>query len=161
YMAPERLQAVAEPAHAVAPRAEDRHRADLYSLGVVFLEGLTGQTPEIGHKKGLSAQQLAARYAESPREAQVVTPWPSPSGLDPVLRSILARCLAPDPSNRYKRAAELSEDLDRWRTDRPLAHASEPSLSSRVVRLVRRRRFELAGAVIIAALVALALVWSN
>lgn len=161
YMAPERLLAVAEPAQAVVPKAEDRHRADIYALGVVLLEGLTGQTPELGHKRGLSAQQLAARYAESRREPRAVANWSSRSGLDPVLRSILARCLAPDPARRYKRAAELSEDLDRWRNDLPLAHAAEPSVPYRAIRLVRRRRFALAGVLIIAALFGLALVWSN
>ena len=33
YMAPERLRAVAQPEHAVVPKAADRHRADLYALG--------------------------------------------------------------------------------------------------------------------------------
>src|SRR5207245_2628631 len=46
--------------------------------------------------------------------------------LAPGLRTILERCLDPDPSRRYPRASELAEDLDRWRTDRPPAFTAEP-----------------------------------
>jgi tetratricopeptide (TPR) repeat protein len=66
--------------------------------------------------------------------------------LPPGLRSILARCLAPDPVDRYQRASELAEDLDRWRTDRPLAFASERSWRSRLRRSGRRHRSTLAAA---------------
>ncbi len=54
--------------------------------------------------------------------------------------AILSRCLDPDPSKRYRRGLELAEDLDRWRTDRPLAYASEPFWGQIVPRTLRRHR---------------------
>ena len=50
YMAPERLRTVAEPENAVVPKAADRHRADLYALGMVLLEALAGRTAD--HPRG-------------------------------------------------------------------------------------------------------------
>src|SRR5262249_52272405 len=41
YMAPERLRAVAESQWMSTPSAADRHRADIFSLGIVLLETLT------------------------------------------------------------------------------------------------------------------------
>ncbi len=61
-------------------------------------------------------------------------------GVAPGLQAILARCLDPDPSRRYGRALELAEDLDRWRTDRPLAYADEPFWGQTLPRWLRRRR---------------------
>ncbi|MBV8229342.1 MAG: hypothetical protein JO329_05085, partial [Planctomycetaceae bacterium] len=65
------------------------------------------------------------------------------SGRDPIpaaLRSILSLCLAPAPSDRYQRASELADDLDRWRSDRPLAFAREPLWPSCLLRQIRSRR---------------------
>ncbi|MEO6807674.1 MAG: hypothetical protein ABI353_00990, partial [Isosphaeraceae bacterium] len=63
-----------------------------------------------------------------------------PSGLRPILE----RCLAPDPADRYGRAAELAEDLDRWRADRHLAYADEPAWRFGLMRWARRQRIALA-----------------
>ena len=49
-------------------------------------------------------------------------------------------CLDPDPTKRYRRAWELAEDLNRWRTDRPLAFAAEPFWRQTVPRCLRRQR---------------------
>jgi eukaryotic-like serine/threonine-protein kinase len=49
---------------------------------------------------------------------------------------ILAKCLAPDPLDRYARGQELAEDLDLWRSDRPLALADEQSRASGLIRWV-------------------------
>src|SRR5262249_48195057 len=56
------------------------------------------------------------------------------------LRSILARCLAPDPADRYQRASELAEDLDRWRLNQPLVYAREPWARRGLVRWASRQR---------------------
>jgi tetratricopeptide (TPR) repeat protein len=158
YMAPERLRAVAGPGPPAAPKAADRHRADIYALGVVLLEALTGRTPEITPGRAYSARQMAALYAESRREGGVSARAPHPA-IDPALRSILTRCLAPDPADRYARASELAEDLDLWRTDRPLAFAPEPPWGSRVLRWGRRRKLALAAGLLVAALAAMTAVW--
>src|SRR5262249_47745277 len=58
----------------------------------------------------------------------------------PALRAILGQCLDPDPDRRYRRALELAEDLDRWRTDRPLAYAEGPFWGYVVPRWLRVKR---------------------
>ena len=80
YMAPEQMR---------AGRDVD-HRADLYSLGVVIYEMLTGQLP-IGRFLPPSARDATAR------------------GLDPVVMKSLEN----DPAQRYQAAAEVKRDLDR------------------------------------------------
>jgi hypothetical protein len=61
-----------------------------------------------------------------------------PPLVPPSLDAIIARCLAPEPSRRYARAADLAEDLQRFLDDRPNAHAPEPSLGERLAKWWRR-----------------------
>jgi tetratricopeptide (TPR) repeat protein len=148
YMAPERLRSVADVAFAPRPSAAERHRGDVYGLGVVLLEALTGRTPEITTGRGGSLQQMASAYVSSrERGGEVMiraTRAPIPAGI----RSILEHCLAPDPADRYKRAAELAEDLDRWRADLPLAYSREPGAGLGVLRWLRRQRGAVAAGLI-------------
>jgi eukaryotic-like serine/threonine-protein kinase len=143
YMAPERLRAIAEGGGGRAPKADGLHRADLYALGLVLLELLTGRTPEAPQPRPNNARELAGVLA---RLRQTV-PTSLRSGDRPIpsaLWSILTHCLAPDPADRYARGQELAEDLDRWRLDRPLAFVDE-SRRSTLTRTARRRRSGLIG----------------
>ena len=47
------------------------------------------------------------------------------------LESIVRKCLAPDPADRYQQAEHLAEDLRRFLDDRPLKHAPELSRAER------------------------------
>ena len=137
YMAPERLRALGDPVDPAIPltlRRPDRHRADLYALGLVLAEALTGEPPAVPDRRSDDPRQFASGLARLRAEA-FAPPSRRSKTVPPALRSILARCLAPDPSDRYARGAELAEDLDRWRSDRPLVYASEPTRSSWVRRL--------------------------
>lgn len=171
YMAPERLRrlAVAGPPTARSstrapvgtgePEPELRpdpsaHQADLYSLGMVLLEALTGQLPLPGRaspnptQTPLALELVADRYASArEQDASAIIAAAEASSLRPLpaaLRSILAHCLAPSPQQRYRRGLELAEDLDRWCDDRPLAYAVEPFWRHTVPRSLRRRRRALA-----------------
>ena len=167
YMAPERLRALAsfeppfddvsrEPGTERDPdpsRTERApHLADLYALGMVLLEALTGRPPlavKIPNAHGPASRGVLLRsaarvYAAArERDARSIVRDSEIAGGRPIapgLKTILVRCLDPDPARRYGRALELAEDLDRWRADRPLAYTDEPFWGQAVPRWLRRNR---------------------
>jgi eukaryotic-like serine/threonine-protein kinase len=148
YMAPERLRAVADLREAPRTSTSQRHRADIYALGVILLEMLTGRAPGPPEGRPRSIRELASAYVSSRQRGGEVMIRSTRTSLPASLRAILARCLASDPADRYARASELAEDLDRWRTDRALIHARQPWLSTALARWARRQRLALAAAVI-------------
>jgi serine/threonine-protein kinase len=94
YMAPE--QAAADPA--------TDHRADIYALGVVGYELLTGHPP-FG---GLSGQQvLAAHAAEAP-----VAVTQRRGTVPPTLATLVMRCLEKHPADRPQTAGEIVQTLE-------------------------------------------------
>ena len=94
YMAPE--QATADPAI--------DHRADLYALGCVAFELLTGRPPFVD----TSPQKLlAAHLFEAPPSVELLRPE-----TPPVLVALITRCLAKDPADRPAHAAELLRALE-------------------------------------------------
>jgi serine/threonine protein kinase len=109
YMAPEHLDAFNADSE-VSPEVVDQ-RSDLFSLGVVLFEVLTGHEPfDVGERRPLSAQSVralaAARRCGPPR-----LQLPQPMVSD-VLERTLRRCVAPDPADRYQTAAEMALALE-------------------------------------------------
>ena len=108
YMAPEHLDAF-NPDVGVGPAAVDE-RSDLYSLGLVLYEMLTGSLPFGSVPKttrvGESLQLMAnERRTEAPSPRRLVD---VPEILDRTIR----RCLDPKPEARYQSAAELARALE-------------------------------------------------
>ncbi len=136
YMAPEHLLALCEG----ESDAPDR-RSDIYSLGVVLHEALTGCRPFPTPRRGSSLVEALHRAAEDRRGAR-----PHPAAIEPTvppaLDAVVARCLEPDPADRYQGAAELAADLRAVADDLPLSYAREP-LPSRVGGWLRRKRLKL------------------
>ena len=137
YMAPEHLRALAVG----DPEGLD-HRSDIYSLGVVLYEALTGTRPFSTPRRVSSLVDALERAAEE-RDRACPRPAAIEPEVPPALDAIVRRCLAPDPGDRYRSAGDLAEDLRAVADDLPLAFAREP-LSSRVSRWLRRKRRKLA-----------------
>jgi eukaryotic-like serine/threonine-protein kinase len=97
YMAPEQCEG----------KTEIDHRADVYSLGVLLFEMLTGKVPFGGEGYG---EIIVKHITMAPPSVRSVVPE-----LSPVLDLILYRALAKDRAQRFQTMAELREAL--WDPD--------------------------------------------
>ena len=81
--------------------------ADIYSLGAIFYELLTGQPPYRGDSPLEVVMQVIEREPVAPRKI-------NPS-LDQDLELICLKCMQRDPQQRYATASDLAADLKAWR----------------------------------------------
>ena len=94
------------PEYAAPETAQGRPsdaRSDLYSLGVVFYETLTGTRPFVGDTPFVTLQKQCTEAPVPPSVAAPQTPRP--------LEAIVLRLLSKDPADRYPGAEELLIDL--------------------------------------------------
>ena len=94
YMAPE--QAAADP--------HLDHRVDIYAIGVLGYELLTGRPPFVGRTP---QEVLAAHVTQAPDPVDRHRP-----GLPPALTQVLMRCLAKRPADRWQSAGDLLAQLE-------------------------------------------------
>jgi hypothetical protein len=86
-------------------------RSDLYSVGVILYEMLTGELPFRGSSQ-MVIQQVIQDEPTHPRRLQGEIPAD--------LETICLKCLEKEPSHRYQSAAELATELHRFLTCQPI-----------------------------------------
>ena len=136
YMAPEHLDAI-DPEGSTSPEAVEV-RSDLYALGLILFEMISGNHPFREPPAGLTPAATIRCMNEDRRRR----PAPSLRGNCPEvpwsLDALVSQCLDPDPDRRYQNARDLAEDLRRFLEDLPMKHCPEPSLRERLGKWTRR-----------------------
>jgi WD40 repeat protein/predicted Ser/Thr protein kinase len=123
---------------------------DVYGLGAVFYELLTGQPPFAG---GTTMQTVRQVLEKEPRRPSAIRP-----GIDRDLETICLKCLEKDPGRRYGSAEALGDDLDRWERNEPVV-ARRPNAFYMLQKAWRRNKLACSAAiaVVLALLVGLSL----
>ncbi len=113
-------------------------RSDIYTLGVVLYEMLTGRTPhDLGQKTLFEALRVI-------REETPVALGTRDRELQGDLETIVSMALAKEPDRRYDSAASLAADVERYLADEPIA-ARPPSTIYLIRKFTRRNRLLVGG----------------
>jgi serine/threonine protein kinase/Flp pilus assembly protein TadD len=119
------------PEQAMARRVPVDHRTDLYSLGAALYEALTWTPPFKGRDHRDTLSQIIFREVRAPRRLNPRIPRD--------LETIVLKCLAKDPRDRYATAEGFAQDLRRFARGDPI-EARPLAAWERLARLAWRKR---------------------
>jgi serine/threonine-protein kinase len=144
-------QVLGTPAYMAPEQAEGRTdlvgpRTDVYGLGAVLYEILTGRPPFVGPDSHELLRQVRELAPERPRQLNPEAP--------PALEAVCLKAMDKAPSERYGSVAELSREVQRWQAGEPVDAWPEPLLYRARRWVVRHRTAAAAAAVGAAVLVA-------
>ena len=129
YMSPEQI---------AGTRDDLDERSDVYSLGVVTFELLSGRLPIELERLSLAEAALAIREEDAMRLSSIDSRFRGD------VEVIVGRALAKDPARRYRHARDLAADIRRHLNHEPI-HARPSSHFYRAGKFVRRHRGLVAG----------------
>src|SRR5436190_5783350 len=121
YMAPEQ---------AAGNNTEISRNTDVYGLGAVLYQLLTGQPPFAG---GTTYETIRLLRDTEPRQPRLLNPK-----IDRDISTICLKCLEKDPKHRYPAPAGLAEDLEHWLKHEPI-RAHRTGIFTRGQKWVRRK----------------------
>ena len=129
YMAPEQIEATRSKEECLDPRS------DLYSLGVVMFELLTGRLPfpKVNRVVDNFVEQMLSDRREICPDVRRYNP-----SIPESVAAIVTKLLAYHPADRYQLARHVKEDIERELNNLPLKYARETSWRGRWIKYRRR-----------------------
>ncbi len=134
YMSPQQLQTLL-PNDSYRAIATPQPADDVFSVGVILYQMLSGRLPYDSHSMHANApiDRMIADRLTLPAEIRSHR-----GSVSKGLQSIVFRCLAAAPKDRYQHAGELLEDLRCHQHHLPLKHAADRSIVERLAKWKRR-----------------------